>query len=124
MTGPNRHQRRLASAKARRAVAQAKQSPVLSEDLIEARIMQRKFDQKTVEVIQLNALLQRSQALTAGVMLELGVDEVTVSPEVLEVLVSGAIAGFSRNATPDGGIEVKLNFAEGVDDDFDGSEEE
>jgi hypothetical protein len=120
MTGPNRHQRRAAEAKSRLA-----SNKVNYENIVESRILQRMYDDRTAEVFQLQSMFQQQQAITAGVMIEMGADEVTISAETIEMLTRGSIAGFSRKVQNDGSVIVALEFNEGTDEDgIDAGEEE
>lgn len=119
MGGPNRKLRRAMEAQQRKAAKN--QSPVAAEALKDAAVLQRMYDQRTMQAANLERELLKAQALLAGSLIELDVDEVTISAETLEALQEGAIEGLNRTQTEDGGVTINVIY---VEDDEDAADED
>lgn len=114
MGGPNRKLRRAMEAQQRKAAKN--QSPVAAEALKDAAVLQRMYDQRTMQAANLERELLKAQALLAGSLIELDVDEVTISAETLEALQEGAIEGLNRTQTEDGGVTINVIYVEDEED--------
>lgn len=119
MGGPNRKLRRAMEAQQRKAAKN--QSPVAADALKDAAVLQRMYDQRTMQAANLERELLKAQALLAGSLIELDVDEVTISAETLEALQEGAIEGLNRTQTEDGGVTINVIY---VEDDEDAADED
>lgn len=116
MSGPNRKLRRAMEVQARKNLKVAG-PPVAPENFLQTQMLQKMYDQRTFEVMQLEQQLVQQQAITAGMMIQLDLDEITLSVATIESIKNDIIAGFDKDLNEDGSVTISLVFHEEDDGD-------
>lgn len=111
MSGPNRKLRRAIEAQQRKAAK--KEQPVTMEELMRQRAMlQNMYDQRTHQAAQLEAAMNYYKALAAALLVQIDQEEYVLTPNTMEVMMSGVVQDVKRTVAEDGTVSLSLVFVE------------